>query len=153
MRTRRWLGAFTLPGLVSVCVAGCAASATGGASPTTAEPAAESAREPASIEEAQAQLARARADLGGWVAPDGKSRLDSTSKEPAEERKLEQPTSPATGDFRDAAGGCATACRAMGSMKRAVDAICRMAGEADPRCTEARKTLTDSAGRVVGCGC
>ena len=140
-------------GLVGACIAGCAAGATAGAPPATAEPAAESGREPASIEEAQAQLARARAALGGWAAPEGSSHLDSTSKGPAEERKLEQPTTPSTGDLRDASGGCMTACRAVGSMKRAVDAICRMAGEADPRCTDARKTLADSAGRVVACGC
>jgi hypothetical protein len=41
----------------------------------------------------------------------------------------------------------------MSSMRRAVEAICRMAGDADARCTDARKTLKDSEAKVAGCGC
>ena len=142
-------------GLVGACVAGCAAEARApAAAPAAGAKAAEEpAAEPATIEEAQAQLARARSDLGGWTGPGG-AHLDSTSTtkpaEGEERKKVEQPLS--TGDLREGPA-CATACRAIGSMKRAVDAICRMAGEADPRCTDARKTLADSVERTAGCGC
>jgi len=48
---------------------------------------------------------------------------------------------------------CATPCHAIASMRRAVDAICRMAGAQDARCVAARKTLSDDEARVAPCGC
>jgi hypothetical protein len=41
----------------------------------------------------------------------------------------------------------------MSSMRRAVDAICRLAGESEQRCIDARATLKTSETRVAGCGC
>jgi hypothetical protein len=38
-------------------------------------------------------------------------------------------------------------------MRRAVDAICRMAGAQDARCLDARKILKDDEARVAPCGC
>jgi hypothetical protein len=48
---------------------------------------------------------------------------------------------------------CETACRALASMSRAADAICRMAGDADPKCASARKRVDESAARVAQCRC
>jgi hypothetical protein len=38
-------------------------------------------------------------------------------------------------------------------MRRAVAALCRMAGEADARCEDAKHTLSESEQRVAACGC
>lgn len=48
---------------------------------------------------------------------------------------------------------CELACRALASMKRAADAVCRLAGEADPRCTDARRRVSESETRVAACSC
>lgn len=135
-----WLGA--LAG-----VAGCAASGAVAPAPKEAQPATE--REPATIEEAQAQLDRARTDLGtapGWAAG------PSTATTPGATTTSESTTG-AAGPAAPREAACASACRAMSSMRRAVDAICRLAGQADPRCTDARRTLKDSEAKVAGCGC
>jgi len=64
------------------------------------------------------------------------------SPEPAEESSASSRTD-----------ACALPCHAITSMRRAVDAICRMAGEKDARCVAARKTLSDDEARVAPCGC
>jgi hypothetical protein len=38
-------------------------------------------------------------------------------------------------------------------MRRAVTAICRIAGDTDARCEGAKQTLVDSESRVKTCGC
>lgn len=48
---------------------------------------------------------------------------------------------------------CELACRALASMKRAADAVCRLAGETDPRCTDARRRVSESETRVAACSC
>jgi hypothetical protein len=97
------------------------------AAPTTLE------REPSTIDEATQQLAQARAVLepehdeqAGGQPPHA---LDSASSE------------------------CEGACRAIASMRRAVDALCRLAGDTDDRCTDARATLSRCETRVAKCGC
>jgi hypothetical protein len=51
--------------------------------------------------------------------------------------------------------GCNRVCRAIGSMRRSVDAVCRLAGEEAERCTNARASLEKNNKRVSdsGCGC
>jgi hypothetical protein len=119
---------------------GCAANEAG--APAAAAPTAMKleSREPASIEEAQAQLERARAQLAGGGAG---ATTESTAG----------PTAPSAAPGRDAEGRCGNACGAVTSMRHAVDAICRMAGDTDARCTDARRTLKDSETKVAGCGC
>jgi hypothetical protein len=48
---------------------------------------------------------------------------------------------------------CDTSCRAIVSMRRAVAVLCKLTGEEDTRCTDARQTLADSERRVAACGC
>ena len=90
------------------------------------------APEPASLPEAERALERARSELEEASAGDAKAD-------------------------REASGGernCATACRAFASLRRAADAICRLAGPGEQaRCARARGTVTDSERRVAGCGC
>jgi hypothetical protein len=38
-------------------------------------------------------------------------------------------------------------------MRRAVAALCRMTGEEDARCEDAKKTLNESESRVARCHC
>jgi hypothetical protein len=98
--------------------------------------------EPATVEEAQAQIDRARAALAGAPA------------EPSTSAVTEAPSKAETPDTAaDERRSCAAACRAIASMRRAVEALCRMTGATDARCTDARKTLSDSEARVARCGC
>ena len=50
---------------------------------------------------------------------------------------------------------CNRVCRAIGSMRRSVDAICRLAGDDDERCKKARGSLDRNDKRVKesSCGC
>ena len=136
-------------GLVSGCgAAEHAAKSPGGGAP---EP------EPTTVEEAQAQLERARRELEG---PLEKTAPTSTS---AVTPSASAPPPPAADT--SAAGGapfrtptasedsCATPCRAMASMRRAVAAICRLAGDADARCTDAKSVLERNEARVAQCSC
>jgi hypothetical protein len=118
--------------------------------------------EPTTVEEAQARLERAKALLGGIVP--GLSSATST----AGGTSVTAPTLPPSGtretETQNGAGkagadeggrraSCVTPCSAIASMRRAVDAICRLAGADDARCTDARKTLGDSEAKVSPCGC
>ncbi|MBW2528040.1 MAG: hypothetical protein JRI23_27915, partial [Deltaproteobacteria bacterium] len=55
----------------------------------------------------------------------------------------------------DGSGACRRACRALGSMRRSVAAVCRLAGADDPRCERAQGVLDRSEDRIAdaGCGC
>lgn len=61
----------------------------------------------------------------------------------------------ATALASDPSGACRRVCVAIASMRRSVDAVCRLAGGDDDRCSRARSTLDRSEGRVrdAGCGC
>jgi hypothetical protein len=48
---------------------------------------------------------------------------------------------------------CDTSCRAIASMRRAVAVLCRLTGDDDSRCTDAKQTLAESERRVAACGC
>jgi hypothetical protein len=140
---------------------GCAANEAG--TPAAAAPTAMKleSREPASIEEAQAQLERARVQLAGGTpatpgTPDTRATGATVQTTPGAGATTEStagPTPPSAAPGRDAEGRCGNACGAVTSMRHAVDAICRMAGDTDARCTDARKTLRDSETKVAGCGC
>lgn len=54
----------------------------------------------------------------------------------------------ASGDTR-----CPRACKAFDSLRRSGDAICRLAGDADARCTRARDVVEKNKSRVAACGC
>lgn len=48
---------------------------------------------------------------------------------------------------------CENACKAFSSMKRAADAVCRLAGDPDARCKKARTLVKGSESRVAVCKC
>lgn len=149
-------------GIAFMGASGCAAAAAGAKAPEEAEP--------TTVEEAQAQLDRSRADIESAMGPQGGTPGAAGAATPS------QPSAPPTPSLTQAApltspppppaealssesqsssgaSACVTACRAIASMRRAVSAICRMAGSQDARCVDARKTLSDDEARVAPCGC
>jgi hypothetical protein len=145
-----------LPAL-TLALAACGGAAEAPAQSPKAGPSDESAQPakdvtvsgPATVEEAQLLIARAREELGGAPGADAAPR-DKPAPAPAPPPRTEpSPAPPKTADE----DRCASSCRALGSMRRAVDALCRMTGDDDARCTDARKTLRESTTRVAACRC
>ncbi len=118
-------------------------------------------QEPRSIEEAQAQIARARAQLDETDhAPESNLRksLDESKKpEPPKSAPTPVPSPQEGAAQREESASkdesCGAPCRALASMKRAVESLCRMAGEEDTRCVEAKRTLSESHKRLATCRC
>jgi hypothetical protein len=114
------------------------------------------------LEEAQAAFARAEQDLltlqGGGPSGAGAPAAAPPATAPAEteraaESEAEAAPAPEPKDDKGAATGCSGLCRAFGSLSRAADAICRLAGEADERCTRARSSVRSNFQRVSVCRC
>lgn len=49
--------------------------------------------------------------------------------------------------------GCAVACKALASMKRSTDYLCKLAGESDLRCVDARERVRNARERVRRAAC
>jgi len=140
--------------LGALLLAACGGAA-GDAAPKAASPAREEspAVEPRTVEEAQEQIARFSGELGaGLPKPAPASQPESTS---SQSRPPPSPPSEAAKTDSDHFhyDSCSSPCRALASMRRAVDALCRMTGETDNRCVDAKKTLADSVGRTSSCKC
>ncbi|AKV03417.1 hypothetical protein AKJ09_10080 [Labilithrix luteola] len=107
--------------------------------------------EPATIAEAQDQIAHAAEELRapGAAQPSAPPAdhtgvsSDSAIREPSAAPRAEAKSESA----------CASQCRALASMRRAVTALCRMTGADDARCKDATRTLTTSEQRVSACSC
>jgi hypothetical protein len=138
------LGTAVVSGVVALTACGGAPEAASPSSPAAKIPdeSRSTAAEPGSIEEAQSQIATARAQLGGDGAP---GRLAPQAAAPP---TADSATRPSTQQDR-----CGSPCRALASMRRAVTALCRMTGNEDARCTDAKRTLVESEGRVAPCSC
>ena len=134
-----------------------ATAACGGAEPAPAKapaqetrdsaPADEVVAEPRTIEEAQERIARAQAMLD--ADSDDRRTLEASPRAPSS--SPQGGTAPSARHEREDA--CGSPCRALASMKRAVEALCRMTGDTDDRCVEARRTLGESTSRVASCKC
>ena len=115
-------------------------------------------RAPSTIEEAQDQIAEAQQRLEGG---DVDTRMAPGSTEAPSPPPPPPPSDPsgsagapaAPKDDATPADACMASCRAFASMRRAVEALCRMTGETDDRCAKARRTLGTSNGRVTACRC
>lgn len=92
---------------------------------------------------AEARLARNDLPRDDASAGDKSKKSDSGSG-----TKPAKPAARAT-----APSDCALACRALTSLRRAVDAICRLAGERSNECSEARESRRRSEERVRVCRC
>lgn len=102
-------------------------------------------REPQTIEEATAQLERAKQAFGGTHEAGAPPTASGTAVHPTAPHPDVEPL--------NAADECTNLCRAFSSMQRAQAAICRLAGDSDPRCVEAKKVVEDNAKRVAQCSC
>lgn len=149
----------------SVVLAACGGAAESSApakAPAGAGAPADSAPEPEpkTIAEAQDQIDRLRADLStdlkkseadkdtARTAPGSGASTSSTASKPATSPAVREEAAKAESHDR-----CASSCRAITSMRRAVTALCRMTGDEDSRCSDARKTLSESESRVAQCHC
>lgn len=157
-----------------VALAGCGGAAPGAASPATAAPEAKApdapSGDPSTVEQAQDQIAAAKAEL---AAAGGHASAADTSSRSTQEPPSATGTStpPAAGVARPSATppkkasapppaeaptgttSCGSPCRAIASMRRAVTALCRMTGADDTRCVDAKRTLTESQTRIAPCSC
>lgn len=129
----------------------------------------------ASVDDAQRGLKQAEADLRAALgpadaragaAPAGPSAETSVAgAAPAPAQPSPAPPAPATGASdapaktpqREAqsqdASPCATACRALGSMTKATETICRLAGMSDERCTKAQHSVDEARSSMRTCVC
>lgn len=168
--------------LLSIASATIVACGGGAPPPMSPDAKMEREAEPATVEEALARIERARVALGGPVSGPPATGATSTPARPAtpiapnvsaDSARTEQPAKTAAEPPRASSkkpgapaeptedgsmqqrveDRCASPCRALVSMRRAVAALCRMTGDTDTRCVDAKKTLADSEGRVSPCSC
>jgi len=154
-----------IAGLAALPACGGAAPPASPHAPATTTPA-EDEREPTSIAEAEARVARAKAELEERVdhdaLGDGAPAPGTRPASPA----AAPPAPPASSPTRAAdeavskAGRslgvttrCSEPCRALASMRRAVEALCRLTGGDDTRCVDAKRTLSESSARISPCAC
>lgn len=135
---------------VALLAAACGGAAPGAAPPESPAREERPAPEPTTIEQAEDDIARARAELAG--APSGAAAADSREV-PSATSTPAKPESKRTEEAGKSAEACQSPCRAIASMRRAVTALCRMTGAEDTRCTDAKRTLSDSESKIAPCGC
>jgi len=107
----------------------------------------------ARVEDAEAELERARAELEALgiesrKQPKGSSAQPAAASRPADETPPKPSPKAATPESR-----CESACKALISLKRAADGVCRLAGDSDARCTRAREIVKSSETRLAMCKC
>lgn len=105
----------------------------GGASPKKKSALPEREAEASSVQEAEKALDEAAANL---------SKLLGSGRAAGDATRL------SAGDPR-----CPEACKAMGSLRRAAAAVCRLAGDATERCSRAKSIVKDNELRVAACKC
>lgn len=146
--------------------AGAGAETAATPSPTQAEPAYQqpTAAPAANIDQVLADLKRAEDDLALAVDALGASKTPKyPGGTPAPTATAGSagapPPAPMTSPQRSveselSSDPCMTACRALASMTRATTHLCDLAGDADPRCDNARSRLRGARERVHGsCAC
>jgi hypothetical protein len=149
----------------SVAALAACGGAAGEAAPASKSPSTVRLAEPSTVEEAQEQIEAAKAQLASaargvstgssstslvpGASADSSKAEDSAGKRPARPGTMSEPSKGArTPDDR-----CSMPCRALTSMRSAVTALCRMTGNEDARCVDAKRTLADSEGRISPCSC
>lgn len=91
-------------------------------------------------------IAKAEEEIDRLFPNADKSKASAPSKKaaPADQPAKED----AQGLSGGAAGACATACKALASMQSSADHLCKLAGEADGRCEDARGRVRGASARV-----
>ena len=154
-RASTWLACSFVATALVAC--GGAAESSAPKSPSSVEGPA-GAAEPQTVEEAQAELERARAALGapGTGASGLAGAAAPSASPPSSSTTAPAPVAPQMvpqGGGAQAATTCSEVCRAVTSMHHAKDAICRLAGPTDPRCADAKKKVADGDAQAVSCSC
>ena len=163
-----------------VVVAGCSAAPHPAAAPTGARPHATIDEAERDLARAEAELPAAPA-VGGMSQPTGAAQpyaqrpkdqapsappapVSEAAAKPAAKAAAPRPDAEKTDadkkprdrsqtDADEAPTPCQTACRALASMQRAAESVCRLAGESDARCDGAKKRVESARARVSHCGC
>lgn len=102
--------------------------------------------EPTTVEEAQSDINKARAELLSPPPPAAPADAAPTTPSAGAANKASE-------ESKTESASCQSPCRAIASMRRAVTALCRMTGADDNRCLDAKKTLADSEMKIRPCGC
>ena len=136
--------------LVSLLVAVCLAFSVGGCAVQKRD--AEAPGTYQSVEDAERDLTSAEGSLTRALPPGQQSRPGTVSEAPKMAPSADEPAAPADAGAREPSP-CEVACRALASMARAADAVCRLAGPDDPRCLSARKRVEDATTRAQACSC
>jgi hypothetical protein len=137
-------------------------------------------REPRTLAEAEAELARTKTALGlnldpavqgqsdrPGFSPNGELAPNTKVAPPPEQPSAGAPAAPPSSNGNaappeDSLHGeaeaaqvqqCITPCRALRSMRQAVNAICRMTGPSDARCSSAHAVLLQAVERTRSCEC
>lgn len=112
--------------------------------------------EPTTVEEAQKQIARAADELSARPVDLKAAEKPEATKSPSTPPPAAEPAPKSrTEDYSTdtMTHRCESPCRALASMRRAVEALCRMTGEGDTKCVDARRTLADNVGKTASCKC
>jgi hypothetical protein len=156
--------------LIAALLAGCAAQRARQEAPArpadALTPSGETESEldrapPRTLEEAEAALERARAELSALTVAEGpraaegaplSPRITTAPAEPAQKRE-DSAAEESAGAAQRPRDPCAAACRAFGSLLRAKDAVCRLEAPRGQRCARAEDVVRDAEGRVRSCAC
>ena len=142
-----------MPALLAALIVGCAPSGKAVPPPVqTTEPATE---QPAGAQDAP------EADAPTSLDEDDGPALTTVEAAQAEFTRVERQLDGLWGEAAKAEGKaqddlairCETSCKAFLSLERSAAAICRLAGDADARCTLARKTVEKNRQRISECAC
>ena len=115
------------------------------------------------VEAAERALARAKSDFDRLAmneppAPAPAAPAPATAPEKSAPRSQKKDRARASAGAAEATGSapsnpCENACRALSSMSRAANAVCRLDGESGAHCTHAKQVVTDSQRRITSCVC
>ncbi len=95
------------------------------------------------LADAEREFERSRVDIElTLMGVKGGKPSDQNEKKPEEAEPLARGNS-----------SCERVCKALASMRRAADAVCRLAGETDSRCARARSLVKENEARVSACAC
>ena len=128
---------------------GCGAAGSSRPASAPAEP----PRSHATIADAEADLARAEALLPASPGAGSSGQRSADAPSEAPERDTKKLSDKEAGGGEAAPTPCQTACRALSSMQRAAESVCRLAGDGDERCVGAKKRVENAKVRVAHCGC
>ncbi|HEU4534456.1 MAG TPA: hypothetical protein VFS00_10075 [Polyangiaceae bacterium] len=152
----------------SLWLSACGGSAMPASAPEAPSSMASGDESFATVDDAERGLKRAEAELRMALGPaSGAAEAAGSDKagpppQPAAPPPAPPPASPPAGGATTPATreglpaeapSCATACRALGSMTKATETICRLAGAGDERCSKAQHSLDEARSSMRTCVC